>query len=61
MNVMVLLVGDLMFDTNVSIGGVIIGTIVSALVACVIQFLCLMWIIAEQKRYSLRMMSIIIM
>ena len=37
-NVMVLLVGDLMFDTNVSIGGVIIGTIVSALVACVIQF-----------------------
>lgn len=37
-NVMVLLVGDLMFDTNVAIGGVIGGTIVSALVVLVIQF-----------------------
>ena len=37
-NVMILLVGDLMFETNVSIGGVIIGTIVSAGIACVIQF-----------------------
>ncbi len=37
-NVMVLLIGDLMFDTNVAIGGVIGGTIVSALVALVIQF-----------------------
>lgn len=37
-NVMILLVGDLMFETNVSIGGVIVGTIVSAGIACVIQF-----------------------
>lgn len=37
-NVMVLLVGDLMFDTNVSIGGVIGGTIVAALIVLVIQF-----------------------
>ncbi len=37
-NVMVLLVGDLMFDTNVSIGGVIAGTVVAALIALVIQF-----------------------
>lgn len=37
-NVMILLVGDLMFDTNVSIGGVIVGTIFSALIAIVIQF-----------------------
>ena len=37
-NVMVLLIGDLMFDTNVAIGGVIGGTIVSALVVLVIQF-----------------------
>lgn len=37
-NVMVLLVGDLMFDTNVSIAGVIVGTIVSALIVLVIQF-----------------------
>ena len=37
-NIMLLLVGDLMFDTNVAIGGVIIGTIVSALIAVVIQF-----------------------
>ncbi len=37
-NVMVLLVGDLMFDTNVSIGGVIMGTVAAALIALVIQF-----------------------
>ncbi len=37
-NVMILLVGDLMFETNVSIGGIIVGTIVSALIAVVIQF-----------------------
>jgi hypothetical protein len=37
-NVMVLLVGDLMFDTNVSIAGVIAGTIVAALIVLVIQF-----------------------
>lgn len=37
-NIMLLLVGDLMFDTNVAIGGVIIGTAVSASIAAVIQF-----------------------
>lgn len=37
-NVMVLLVGDLMFDTNVSIAGVIAGTIIAALIGVVIQF-----------------------
>lgn len=38
-NVTILLVGDLMFDTNVSIMGVIVGTIISALIVKVIQFL----------------------
>jgi len=37
-NVMALLVGDLMFDTNVSISGVIVGTVVAALIGVVIQF-----------------------
>ena len=37
-NIMLLLVGDLMFDTNVAIGGVIIGTIAAAMIAVVIQF-----------------------
>lgn len=37
-NVMILLIGDLMLDTQVSIGGVIVGTIVSALLAFVIEF-----------------------
>ena len=37
-NIMLLLVGDLMFDTNVAIGGVILGTAVAALIAAVIQF-----------------------
>ena len=37
-NIMLLLVGDLMFDTNVAIGGVILGTAAAALIAVVIQF-----------------------
>lgn len=37
-NAMVLLVGDLMFDTNVPIGGVIVGSIFSVLIAMVVQF-----------------------
>lgn len=37
-DVMVLLVGDLMFDTNVPIGGVIVGSIFSVLIAMVVQF-----------------------
>lgn len=37
-NIMLLLVGDLMFDTNVAIGGVIFGTAAAALIAVVIQF-----------------------
>lgn len=37
-DVMVLLVGDLIFDTNVPIGGVIIGSIFSVLIAMIVQF-----------------------
>lgn len=37
-NIMVLLVGDLMFDTNVGLFGVILGTIVSLLLVVVMQF-----------------------
>lgn len=37
-NVMVILIGDLMFDTNVSLVGAIIGTIVSFLLTVVLQF-----------------------
>ncbi len=37
-DVMILLVGDLMFDTNVSIIGIIIGTVFSMLIAKVIEF-----------------------
>lgn len=37
-NVMVLLIGDLILDTNVSIAGVMIGTIFSAAIAFLIQF-----------------------
>ena len=33
-----LLVGDLMFDTNVSFGGIIIGTIIAVLIAKVVEF-----------------------
>lgn len=37
-NVMILLVGDLVFDTNVSIVGIIIGTIFSVLIAKIVEF-----------------------
>ncbi len=37
-NIMVLLVGDLMFDTNVALFGVIVGTIISFLLVMVLQF-----------------------
>lgn len=37
-NIMILLVGDLMFDTNVALPGVILGTIVSLLLTAALQF-----------------------
>lgn len=37
-DVIILLVGDLMFDTNVSIVGMIVGTIFSVLIAKVVEF-----------------------
>ena len=37
-NIVVLLVGDLMFDTNVGLFGVVFGNIVSVLLAIVLQF-----------------------
>ena len=37
-NIMVILIGDLMFDTKVSLGGAIVGTIVSFLLTVVLQF-----------------------
>lgn len=37
-NVMVILIGDLMFDTNVSIFGVIVGTVIALLITVALQF-----------------------
>ncbi len=37
-NIMVILIGDLMFDTNVSLFGVIVGTIFAFLLTTVLQF-----------------------
>lgn len=37
-NVMILLVGDLMFDTNVSIVGIFVGTVVSVLLVKILEF-----------------------
>ena len=37
-NIMIFLIGDLIFDTNVSILGLIVGTVFSALIAKVIEF-----------------------
>ena len=35
---MILLIGDLIFDTNVSIVGIIIGTVFSILIAKIVEF-----------------------
>ncbi|MCM1268647.1 MAG: hypothetical protein NC302_12160 [Bacteroidales bacterium] len=37
-NIMVLLVGDLIFDTNQSLLGILLGTVISALLVLVLQF-----------------------
>ena len=37
-DLMVLLVGDLIYDTNMSVGGAILGTVVAVLVAKILQF-----------------------
>lgn len=37
-DVMILLVGDLIFDTNVSIAGIIIGTVFSVLIVKIVEF-----------------------
>lgn len=37
-NIMVILIGDLMFDTNVSLFGVIVGTVFALLITAVLQF-----------------------
>lgn len=37
-DMMILLIGDLLFDTNVSIGGLILGTVVAVLIAVVVEF-----------------------
>lgn len=37
-NMLILLVGDLFYDTNISVGGVIIGAVVAALAGKVIEF-----------------------
>ncbi len=39
-NIMVMLIGNMMFDTGLSMGGLFLGTIVAVLVALVIQFFC---------------------
>lgn len=37
-DMMILLIGDLLFDTNVSIGGLILGTVAAVLIAVVVEF-----------------------
>lgn len=37
-DMMILLIGDLLFDTNVSIGGLILGTVAAVLIAIVVEF-----------------------
>ena len=40
LGIVVLLIGDLAYDTHISIGGLIVGTVISLLLAKVLQFFC---------------------
>lgn len=60
-DIVILLIGDLMYDANFSLAGVILGSIVCALIALVMQFSSSIWIMRAPKKCSLKMMSIITM
>lgn len=53
-NMLILLIGDLLYDTNISVGGVILGTVIAALVGKVIEFfrLCLDYSRTEKVQFE---------
>lgn len=53
-NMLILLVGDLFYDTNISVGGVIIGAVVAVLAGKVIEFfrLCLDYSRTEKVQFE---------
>lgn len=53
-NMLILLVGDLLYDTNISVGGVIIGAVVAGLAGKVIEFfrLCLDYSRTEKVQFE---------
>jgi len=53
-NMLILLIGELLYDTNISVGGVIVGAIVAALVGKVIEFfrLCLDYSRTEKVQFE---------
>lgn len=53
-DMLILLVGDLLYDTNISVGGVILGAIVAVLVGKVIEFfrLCLDYSRTEKVQFE---------
>ena len=53
-NMLILLVGDLLYDTNISVGGIIIGAIVAVLAGKVIEFfrLCLDYTRTEKVQFE---------
>lgn len=59
--VMILLVGDLMYDTNLSIVSALLGAVVTLIACKIIEFSDSVWTIAERRKYSLKMTSIITM
>uniref|UniRef100_UPI0040573935 hypothetical protein n=1 Tax=Acetatifactor sp. TaxID=1872090 RepID=UPI0040573935 len=53
-NLLIILLGDLMYDTNISVGGVILGAVVAALSGKVIEFfrLCLDYSRTEKVQFE---------
>ena len=60
-DIVILLIGDLMYDANFSLAGVILGSIVCALIALVMQFFQFNLDYARTEKVQFKMMSIITM
>lgn len=60
-NIVVIVIGDIVFDIHTSYNMLIIGNIAAVVIGFIMEFSCSRWIIPEQNVFSLRMMNITIM
>ena len=60
-NIVVIVIGDIVFDIHTSYNMLIVGNIAAVVIGFIMEFSCSRWIIPEQNVSSLRMMNITIM